>query len=42
MFNIKDFIKKCKTKSLNLIGRTDLVHCGFEYQYLFYFRKETE
>ena len=42
MFNIKDFIRSCKEKSLNLIGRTDLVHCGYEYQYLFYFRKETE
>ena len=42
MFNIKDFIKICKDYSLNLIGRTDLVHCGYEYQYLFYFRKESE
>ena len=42
MFNIKNFIKICKDYSLNLIGRTDLVHCGYEYQYLFYFRKETE
>ena len=42
MFNIKYFIKICKDYSLKLIGRTDLVHCGYEYQYLFYFRKETE
>ena len=42
MFNIKNFIKTCKDYSLKLIGRTDLVNCGYEYQYLFYFRKETE
>tara|TARA_Y100000991_G_scaffold169336_1_gene131052 strand:+ start:1314 stop:2207 length:894 start_codon:yes stop_codon:yes gene_type:complete len=42
MFNIKQFIRISKDYSLNLIGRTDLVNCGYEYQYLFYFRKETE
>ena len=42
IFNIKNFIKLCKDSSLKLIGRTDLVECGYEYQYLFYFRKETE
>lgn len=42
MFNIKNFIKTCKDYSLKLIGRTDLVNCGYEYQYLFYFRKELD
>lgn len=42
MFNIKQFIRIGKDYSLNLIGRTDLVNCGYEYQYLFYFRKESE
>ena len=39
MFNIKDFILTMKNKHFKLIGKTDLVSCSYEYQYLFYFRK---
>ena len=39
MFKVQQFLEMMNDHGFKQIGQTDLLNCGFEYQYNFYFRK---
>ena len=39
MFKVEKFLEIMNDHGFKQIGQTDLLNCGFEYQYNFYFKK---
>lgn len=40
MFPIEQMVKKINSNGFEYVNKTDLLHCGYEYQYLYYFTKK--